>query len=124
MDFKTYNRINNIVGWLVFGIAAFTFLSTIEHTVSLWDCGEFIPSDKRLEVPHPPGAPFYLLVYHLATLLAGSNMKMIPILTNSVSGLNSAFCILFLFWSITALALKLMVPDKNNMEKGAVWAVM
>ena len=124
MDLKTYKRINTIVGWLVFAIAAFTYLSTIEHTVSLWDCGEFIPSDKRLEVPHPPGAPFYMLVYHFFTLFAGTNMKMIPILTNSVSGFNSAFTILFLFWSITALALKFMVPDKNNMEKGAVYAIM
>jgi len=124
MNFKSYNRLNNIIGWLVFGIAAFTYLSTMEHTVSLWDCGEFTPSARRLEVPHPPGAPFYLIVYRMFTMLAGDNVKMVPIFTNSASALNSAFCILFLFWSITALALKMLVKDKTNMAKGDVYAIM
>jgi hypothetical protein len=124
MNFKSYNKLNNIIGWIIFGIAAFTYLSTIEHTVSLWDCGEFTPSALRLEVPHPPGAPFYLLIYRMFAMLAGDNMKMVPILTNSASALCSAFCILFLFWSFTALALKILVKDKENMDKGTVYALM
>ena len=65
MNFKSYVRLNNIVGWLVFAIAAFTYLATIEHTVSLWDCGEFTSCANRLEVPHPPGAPLHLMVYRM-----------------------------------------------------------
>jgi hypothetical protein len=124
MNFKAYSRLNNIVGWIVFAIAAFTYLSTIEHTVSLWDCGEFTSCDYKLEVPHPPGAPFYTLVYRIATVFAGGNVKMVPILANSMSGLCSAFTILFLFWSITALAFKVAVKDENNIERGTLFAIL
>src|ERR1017187_5164179 len=124
MNFKTYNRFNNIIGWLIFGVAAFTYLSTIEHTVSLWDNGEFLPSAYRLEVSHPPGAPFFILMYHMASLLSFGNVKMVPILTNSLSAINSSFAILFLFWSITALSLKFMIKDKENMDRGTVYSIL
>jgi hypothetical protein len=124
MNFKAYSRFNNIVGWIVFAIAAFTYLSTIEHTVSLWDCGEFTSCDYKLEVPHPPGAPFYTLIYRIATVFAGDNVKMVPILANSMSALCSAFTILFLFWSITALAFKVAVKDENNIERGTLLAIL
>jgi hypothetical protein len=124
MNFKSYNRLNNIIGWLVFAIAAFTYLSTMEHTVSLWDCGEFSSCAKRLEVPHPPGAPFHMMVYRMFALLAGNDIKMTPMFLNSASALCSAFTILFLFWSVTALALKFLVKDKENMDKSTVYAIM
>ena len=125
MNFKSYSRLNTIVGWAVFAIAAFTYLSTIEWTVSLWDCGEFIPSAYKLEVSHPPGAPLHGIINHLFTLLSFGNVKMVPILVNSSAALASAFTILFLFWSITALALKLLVKNKDGeIETGTVWAIL
>ncbi len=124
MNFKSFSRLNNIVGWLVFAVAAFTYLSTIEWTVSLWDCGEFIPSAFKLEVSHPPGAPLHGIINHLFTMFSFGNTKLVPILVNSSAALASAFTILFLFWSITALALKLVVNDENAMEKGTVWAIL
>ena len=125
MNFKSYSRLNTIVGWAVFAIAAFTYLSTIEWTVSLWDCGEFIPSAYKLEVSHPPGAPLHGIINHLFTLLSFGNVKLVPILVNSSAALASAFTILFLFWSITALALKLLVKNKDGeIETGTVWAIL
>ncbi len=122
MDFKAYSRLNNVIGWLVFAIAAFTYLSTMERTVSLWDTGEFISAAYRLEVCHPPGAPMFLLIYRIFTLFAPS-AEWVPIMTNAASALSSAFTILFLFWSITALAIK-MVKDQNNIERGFMYAVL
>src|SRR5688572_8214317 len=99
MNFKAYSRLNNVIGWIVFAIAAFTYLSTMERTVSLWDTGEFISAAHRLEVCHPPGAPMFLLIYKIFTLFAGDRMELVPIMTNAASALSSAFTILFLFWS-------------------------
>ena len=124
MNFKTYSRLNTIVGWVVFAIAAFTYLSTIEWTVSLWDCGEFIPSAYKLEVSHPPGAPLHGIINHIFTMFSGGNVKMVPILVNSSAALASAFTILFLFWSITALAMKLLVKNEEDIEQGTIWAIL
>jgi hypothetical protein len=124
MNFKSYNRLNNIVGWLVFAIAAFTYLSTMEWTVSLWDCGEFIPSAFKLEVSHPPGAPLHGIINHIFTMFAGNNLQMVPILVNSSAALASAFTILFLFWTITSLAFKALIKDENGIEKGTIWAIL
>ncbi|MDR1672398.1 MAG: DUF2723 domain-containing protein [Bacteroidales bacterium] len=104
MDFK---RINSITGWLVFIIASATYLMTIEPTASFWDCGEFISTAYKLEVGHPPGAPFFMLVARLFTLLAGSNVELVAKMVNSFSALCSGFTILLLFWSITHLGRKL-----------------
>ncbi|MGZ5303448.1 MAG: protein O-mannosyl-transferase family, partial [Bacteroidia bacterium] len=120
--FKAYSRLNNVIGWLIFAIAAFTYLSTMERTVSLWDTGEFISAAYRLEVCHPPGAPMFLLIYKIFTLFAPSP-DWVPIMTNAASALSSAFTILFLFWSITALAIK-MVKDQNNIERGDLYAIL
>src|ERR1051326_1255565 len=117
MNFKAFSRWNNIIGWLVFAIAAFTYLSTIEHTVSLWDCGEFVSCYYKLEVPHPPGAPMNTIVYRIAAMLAGNNRELVPIMANATSALGSAFAILFLFWSITMLTMKFMVRDEENIDK-------
>jgi hypothetical protein len=124
MNFTTYRRWNTIVGWIVFAIAAFTYLNTMELTVSLWDCGEFVSCDYKMEVPHPPGAPMYVLIYRMFTMFAGHNGPLAAILANSASALASAFTILFLFWTISELALRLVIKDENNIAKGDLYAVL
>ncbi len=104
-----YNRINNITGWIVFLIACFTFISTIEPTGSFWDCGEFIATANKLEVGHPPGAPLFLMLARVFILFGGSDVTLYPILVNTLSALLSAFTILFLFWTITAMARKIVI---------------
>lgn len=111
---KTYQRINNITGWIVFAIAAFVYLSTIEPTGSFWDCGEFIATANKLEVGHPPGASLFLVMARVVILFAGDNVRMIPVTVNALSAIASAFAILFLFWTITALCRKMVQPDKDG----------
>jgi len=98
--------VNNVTGWVVFAAAAFTYLSTIEPTTSLWDCSEFISSAFRLEVGHPPGNPVFMIMARFFTLFAGGNVSKVAAMVNSMSALASAFAVLFLFWSITHLAKK------------------
>lgn len=111
---KNYQKINNITGWIVFAIASFVFLSTIEPTGSFWDCGEFIACANKLQIGHPPGASLFLMMARVVILFAGDNVKMIPVLVNGFSAIASAFAILFLFWSITALTRKMVNTDKNG----------
>ena len=98
-----FNRWDRITGWVVFAIAAVTYLLTMEPSSSLWDCAEFIATSYKLEVGHPPGAPLYMLVARLATMLAPSTYY-VPHMVNGLNCIVSAFCILFLFWSITHLS--------------------
>ena len=113
-----YQRINNITGWIIFLIASFTFLSTIEPTGSFWDCGEFIATANKLEVGHPPGAPLFLMLARVFILFGGKDVTMYPILVNSLSALMSAFTILFLFWTITAMAKKIVIgKGESSLEK-------
>lgn len=105
---KNYQRINNLFGWITFLIAAFVYISTIEPTGSFWDCGEFIATAHKLEVGHPPGAPLFLMLSRVFILFAGDNVQMFPIMVNIMSALMSAFTILFLFWTITAFARKML----------------
>ena len=107
---KQFKLINNIAGWLVFLIAAFTYISTVEPTASFWDCPEFITTAYRLEVGHPPGAPFFMLTGKFFSLFA-SSPEQVAYWINVMSATLSAFCILFLFWSITHLARKLICTD-------------
>ena len=106
---KQYRLVNNIVGWLIFAVAAFTYCSTIEPTASFWDCPEFITTAYKLEVGHPPGAPFFMLMGNFFTLFTDDPSKA-AMMVNLMSALFSAACILFLFWSITHLARKLLCP--------------
>ncbi|MGV3589373.1 MAG: protein O-mannosyl-transferase family, partial [Adhaeribacter sp.] len=106
---SSYSRINNILGWLVFLIAAIVYGLTLEPTASFWDAGEFIACSYKLLVPHPPGAPFYLLVARIFSMFAGDNVLLVAPLINFLSGLVSAFTVLFLFWSITIMARKMLV---------------
>jgi len=103
----TFRKWNLITGWAVFLVAAITYLLTVEPTVSWWDCGEFISSAYKLEVGHPPGAPLFALVARIFTIFAGDPSK-VALSVNIVSALSSAFTILFLFWSVTHLALKMV----------------
>ena len=112
---KNFKLWNTLCGWVVFAIAAATYLLTMEPTASFWDCGEFISSAVKLDVGHPPGAPFFMLMGHFFSLFA-SDTEHLAMCVNALSALASAFTILFLFWTITALAKKLVQPD--TMAKG------
>ena len=104
---KNYRLINNVFGWVTFLVAAVTYLLTIEPTTSFWDCGEFITTSYKLEVGHPPGAPFFMVLGRFFPILAGDPSKAAMVI-NALSALASAFTILFLFWTITHLAKKLI----------------
>ena len=120
---KQYRTINNLVGWLTFIIAATVYCLTIEPTASFWDCPEFITTGYKLEVGHPPGAPFFMLVAILFSQFA-SDVTTVAKMVNYMSALMSGACILFLFWSITHLVRKLVITDENNITKGQLITVM
>src|SRR6056297_2850027 len=103
---RSYKFYNQVIGWISFVIAAVVYLSTIEPTASFWDCGEFIATAYKLEVGHPPGAPFFMILGRFFTLFAGGNEMIVAYTMNVLSGLASAFTILFLFWTITHLVRK------------------
>ena len=109
--FKLYNR---ILGWVVFLIAGGTYILTAEPSVSLWDCGEFIASAYKLQVGHPPGAPLFMIIARVFTLFAGSNVENVAFMVNVMSALASGFTIMFLYWSITHLALK--ITGRDNLK--------
>ncbi|TGE26988.1 glycosyltransferase family 117 protein [Hymenobacter metallicola] len=106
---RSYKSLNNLVGWLVFAIATITYLLTLEPTASFWDCGEFIACSYKLLVPHPPGAPTFLLLGRLFSLFSFGDVTKVSVLINFLSALSSSFTVLFLFWTITMLAKKLVV---------------
>ena len=120
---KQYNKINNLVGWLTFLVAAFTYCSTIEPTASFWDCPEFITTGYKLEVGHPPGAPFFMLTANLFSQFV-SDPSQVARMVNTMSALMSATCIMFLFWSVTCLAKKLVCPDDEKMTLGKLITIM
>ena len=120
---SNYQRLNNIVGWGVFLVAAFVYLSTMEATASFWDCGEYIACAYKLEVGHPPGAPLFLLIGRVFSLMAFGDTSKVGAMVNSMSALCSAFTILFLFWSITALARKI-VDKTGELTTGRMYAVL
>ncbi|HTM65654.1 MAG TPA: DUF2723 domain-containing protein, partial [Flavipsychrobacter sp.] len=105
-----YRKVNNIVGWVTFAIATFVYLKTMEPTVSFWDCGEFLSCGYKIEVGHSPGAPFFMLIQRMFGLLAGSNLQKVAMFINSWSAIASGLTILFLFWTITHFAKRLIAP--------------
>ena len=103
---NNFTRLNNIVGWAIFAVALLTYTLTVEPTASFWDCGEFIACSYKLQVPHPAGAPLFLLIGRMASLLAGGDVTKVALMVNMVSVIASAFTILFMFWTISLLARK------------------
>ena len=122
---NNYNKINNITGWFVFLIAAFVYISTIEPTASFWDCGEFIATSYKLEVGHQPGAPLFLIMTKVFSyFLSGGDVHKVAPLVNTFSALMSAFSILFLFWTITAFARKIVIKKGSEPTNDNILAVM
>ena len=110
---KQFKLLNNIFGWVAFVIAATTYLITMEPTASFWDCGEFISTAFKLDVGHPPGAPFFMLTGRFFSLFA-SEPTQVALMINTLSALASAFTILFLFWTITHLARKVVAKTEEE----------
>ncbi|MEI7594225.1 MAG: DUF2723 domain-containing protein [Bacteroidota bacterium] len=117
---KNYQKINNIIGWIVFAIASAVYILTCEPTGSFWDCGEYISTAYKLMVGHPPGAPMFQLMGRIFTLFAGDNLQHVSLMVNYMSALASGFTILFMFWSITMLAKKLVDTKKGITAAQAV----
>lgn len=118
----SFQRINNVTGWITFLIASITYILTVEPTSSLWDCGEFITTSVGLQVGHPPGAPLFMIISRLFAIFAPSPEKQ-AVMINYMSALASGFTVLFLFWSISHLARKLVIKTEEC-SLGQVFAVM
>ena len=116
-----YKKINNITGWIILLIASAVYIMTMEATGSLWDCGEFASCAYKLQLPHPPGAPLFVLLGRLFMIPFGTN----PIAgVNMMSALASGFTILFLFWSITHFAKKMLQKDGGELTGQQIFAAM
>ena len=118
-----FNRWDKIVGWGVFAVAAITYLLTMEPSSSLWDCAEFIATSYKLEVGHPPGAPLFMLMARIATMFAPSSYY-VPHMVNGMNCLASAFCILFLFWTITHLSRRIFTAGGREFTTSHKIAVL
>ena len=112
---KRYKLLNNVLGWVVFVVAAITYILTLESTASFWDCGEFIASGYKLEVGHPPGNPIFMLTARFFANFASSPSG-VAYMVNLMSGLLSAATILLLFWTITRLAQKVVLREGETVE--------
>ncbi|NLO00711.1 MAG: DUF2723 domain-containing protein [Bacteroidales bacterium] len=118
---KNYNLINKITGWIVFAISVIVYLLTIEPTTSFWDCGEFITTSYKLEIGHPPGAPVFMIIGRFFTIFANSENA--ALMVNAMSALASAVTIMFLFWTITHLAKKI-VSGADEIKSGTTFTIM
>jgi tetratricopeptide (TPR) repeat protein len=121
---KEFSKLNNIIGWFVWAIATVTYFLTIEPSASFWDCGEYIACAYKLEVGHPPGAPFFLIIGRFFTLFAGNDPANAAMMINIMSALSSSFSILFLFWTITRLGIKAYGKKVANLDKPKQWAIL
>jgi MFS family permease len=119
---QDYKRLNNILGWMVFVIASAVYILTSEPTMSYWDCGEYISTSYKLEVGHAPGAPLFQILGRFFSLFAFGNLALVARMVNTMSALSSAFTILFLFWSITMLARKI-VQGNGEMDRSKMYTV-
>ncbi|HEX6225028.1 MAG TPA: DUF2723 domain-containing protein [Chryseolinea sp.] len=120
-----FQKINNITGWAVFGVALITYWLTMEETASYWDCGEFIAVSYKLEVPHPPGAPLFLIIGRIFSFLAFGDVTKVAYWINFSSVLASSFAVLFLFWSIVLFGRKVMnVTREAELTVEKVWVLM
>lgn len=112
----SFKKINNITGWIVCAIASFVYILTAEAGGSLWDCGEFVSSCFKLQIPHPPGAPLFVLIGRLFIVAFGNNPLNAAKAVNVMSALASAFTILFLFWTITHFSRKIIQNQANKLQ--------
>ena len=119
-----YQKINNLLGWSAFVIASITYTLTLEPTVSFWDCGEFISAAFKLQVVHQPGAPLFLMIGKIFSLLAGDDLTRVAYWVNMSSALASAATILFLFWTITALVKKIFINTDKNLSATQIIIIM
>lgn len=119
-----YSKINNIVGWICFFIATLTYTLTLEPSVSFWDCGEFIASALKMQVVHQPGAPLFLMIERFFSIFAMGDVTKVAYFMNLGSAIASAATILFLFWTITALAKKVLVKGNETISKGTLISIM
>ncbi|TAL62883.1 MAG: DUF2723 domain-containing protein [Bacteroidetes bacterium] len=121
---QKYQKFNNILGWAVFLISAIVYLLTMERTASFWDCGEYISCSYKLEVGHPPGAPFFMMIGRIFTLFAFGDTSKVAMMINALSGLCSAGTILFLFWTITYFTKKIVLKGGAEMNDGKMFAIL
>ena len=119
---KKFRLVDNIMGWIAFAIAAFVYCSTVEPTASFWDCPEFITTGYKLEIGHPPGAPFFMLTANLFSQFA-SSAQTVALMVNTMSALLSATCIMFLFWTITHLVRRLILKDWDSLTLSKIIAI-
>jgi len=119
-----YSKVNNIVGWICFLIATLTYVLTLEPSASFWDCGEFIASAFRMQVVHQPGAPLFLMIQRFFSIFATGDLTRIAYWMNVGSAVSSGATILFLFWTITALAKKTIVKAGEELTTGKLISIM
>jgi len=119
-----FSKLNNLVGWIVFFIATVVYFLTLEPTASWWDCGEYIATAYKLQVGHPPGAPLFQMIGRFFTLFALGDETRVALMMNVMSALSSSFTILFLFWTITMLARKMMMQGDAASNIGNQFAVL
>ncbi|MFN6013288.1 MAG: DUF2723 domain-containing protein, partial [Flavobacteriales bacterium] len=110
----SYKKWNTYLGWLVFLISTAVYFITIEDTVSLWDCGEYITAAYKLEVGHPPGAPLFMVLGRLFSFFA--DPENVAVWINRLSAVSSSLTILFMFWSLTLLVKKMLLKDKAELS--------
>jgi len=119
-----FNRVNNLAGWIICGIACTVYLLTMEASASFWDCGEFIAACYKLQIPHPPGAPLFVMLGRFFIVLFGNDPKTAAIAVNSMSAMASGFTILFLFWSITHFGRKLIHKKGEALNKQQIFTIL
>jgi len=119
-----YKKVNNITGWIVFLIAASTYSLTVEPTAGFWDVGEFIAVSYKLMVPHPPGAPLFLLMGRMVSFLAMGDTQMVAFWINMLSAMAAAFGILFMFWSITLIGQKILKVKESEITTAQLIMLM
>jgi hypothetical protein len=119
-----YSKINNITGWICFAVATLTYILTLEPSVSFWDCGEFIASALKMQVVHQPGAPLFLMIQRFFSLFAFGDVTKVAYFMNVGSAIASGATILFLFWTITALAKKVLIKENEEISKANMISIM
>ena len=124
LTMKNYKLVNNIAGWVTFLLSAVVYILTTEPSASFWDCGEFILSAYKMEVGHPPGAPLFMMIANFFTQFAFGNTARVAMMVNIMSALAAAATIMFLFWTITHIARRMIVGRKGEPSVGQTVAII